>query len=111
MIGNHKEKLGMNAINNATITRMIKNGILSLINSSIFVPVMEAVVYIIVLSGGVKVPILIQIMKKIPKWTGSIPYCWSIGRNKGVSTTIATFPSTNIPINNKNNKTTIKKII
>src|SRR5699024_11755536 len=68
MVGNHKEKVGMNAINNATITKMIKNGILSLINSSIFVPVMEAVVYIIVPSGGVKVPILIHIIKKIQKW-------------------------------------------
>src|SRR5699024_12845987 len=65
--GSHNEKLGTSAIIKVKTIKMIKNGILSLTKSSIFAPVIDDVTYIIVPSGGVKVPILTQRIKKIPK--------------------------------------------
>lgn len=101
----------MNATSNVATTNTNKNGMIATMNSSIFVPVIEHVVNIIVPNGGVSVPILILIMKNIPKCTGSIPYCCSIGINKGVRIIIDTFPSTNIPIIKRKIKTIIKNNI
>src|SRR4030042_1652550 len=102
-------KLGINnvssgkAITTATQTTVaIKNDNDSLTYSCIEHSKILQPAYIAEPTGGVMLPIVIVKTKTSPKCTGSNPTSVAIGRKMGVSISISTEPSTNMPAKIRN---------
>jgi hypothetical protein len=68
-------------------------------------PRIEQVEYIVTPIGGVIPPIVIKIIKRIPKCTGSKPSLVTIGRKIGVRINTLAVASMNIPITKTNDMT------
>ena len=76
----------------------------SLMYSSVGQSSREHTVYRTTPTGGVILPIVIIVIIKIPKCTGSTPAAFTIGKKIGVNRSVFTVGSMNIPAMNKNPK-------
>ena len=78
-----------------------KNGIMDFVYSCSEQSSMVLTVYILIPTGGVLTPMVTITHMRSPRWTGSIPTDWHMGRRMGVRSKITTEPSMNIPTNTR----------